>query len=247
LASSVSANNPELVKYVERVGFGRPKPIWHKPPLNLEMFVGPDTLSRQALRAQYGIRDGAAVMIYMGSFFYFSGLIEVLKRMSRDRSETTLLLVGGGEMEQDLRIQVAHYGLESRVIFVGFVDFERLPQYLRMGDVAINPMKSMLVSNTAFPNKVIQYMAAGLPVVSVDLTGMSLILGEAPGLSLEPTPEEVWDTASKLAMSGGLAKLGQLNREFVTDIFDYSREIRQIRKHLEALTMAPRRENGETS
>jgi glycosyltransferase involved in cell wall biosynthesis len=43
---------------------------------------------------------------------------------------------------------------------------------LKVADVAVNTLEPTLVANVAFPNKVLQYMAAGLPVVSTKLAGL---------------------------------------------------------------------------
>ena len=242
LSTSISANNPELVRYVAKKTFGSSQPIWHKPPLNLQMFSGHNNESRRALRAQFGISDETPVIIYMGSFFYFSGLPDVLRCMSQDDSDTLLMLVGGGESEKSLRRAVDGLGLANRVIFTGFVDFSRLPSFLNMGDIAINPMKKKLVSESAFPNKVIQYMASGLPVVSVDLKGMTEVLGMAPGLALASSPTAVWRKALELARDKEIKNLGRLNKKFVSSLFSYHREIQQIRMHLMNLVNANARE-----
>jgi glycosyltransferase involved in cell wall biosynthesis len=44
--------------------------------------------------------------------------------------------------------------------------------FIKVADVAVNTLEPTLVANVAFPNKVLQYMAAGLPVVSTKLDGL---------------------------------------------------------------------------
>ena len=102
-----------------------------------------------------------------------------------------LLLIGGGEQEVELKQLVTRLKLEDYVTFTGFVGFDELPAYLSVADVAINPMLPSLVSDSALPNKVLQYMASSLPVVSTDLKGLSSLFPSAEGLSLVSSPEEV--------------------------------------------------------
>jgi hypothetical protein len=49
----------------------------------------------------------------------------------------------------------------------------------------LNTLESTLVANTALPNKVLQYLAAGLPVVSTKLDGLYAVLGSEASISWE--------------------------------------------------------------
>ena len=108
----------------------------------------------------------------MGSFFYFSGLADVLQKLALMDERPVLVLIGGGEQDAELRTMTEKLHLEDCVKFTGFVGFAELPSYLSMADVAINPMVPSMVSNKALPNKVLQYMASGLPVVTTRLDGL---------------------------------------------------------------------------
>jgi glycosyltransferase involved in cell wall biosynthesis len=94
-----------------------------------------------------------------------------------------LMLIGGGEQDKELRDLASELKLEKRVIFTGFIPYAKLSGYLGLTTVAINPMKPGMVSHTAFPHKVIQYMASGLPVVSTKLDGLYKTFGETGGLT----------------------------------------------------------------
>jgi glycosyltransferase involved in cell wall biosynthesis len=124
------------------------------------------------LAAALGIRPGEFVVGYLGSFFYFSGLPEVLKSIAQtadNKKSVKLLLVGGGEQDAELRAVVNSHGLDGKVVFTGFVRFDEIPKYLSLFDLGINPMHPSDVSDFSLPNKVIQYLAAGMPVVSTAL------------------------------------------------------------------------------
>jgi glycosyltransferase involved in cell wall biosynthesis len=142
----------------------------------------------------------------MGSFFYFSGLPEVIKRYSelvpRD-SSTKLLLIGGGELEIELRKIVSDLDISEQVIFTGFVSYEDLPNYLALSTVAINPLKISQVASIAFPNKVLQYLATGIPVVSTHLEGLFSAIDGIEGLAWAQTPTEVLEIALEVAETVG--------------------------------------------
>jgi glycosyltransferase involved in cell wall biosynthesis len=142
----------------------------------------------------------------MGSFFYFSGLPEVMRRFAElvpRGSSIKLLLIGGGEQENELRTIVTDLGLSDRVIFTGFVSYDDLPNYLALSTVAINPLEIGQVASIAFPNKVLQYLATGIPVVSTRLEGLFSAIDGIEGLAWADSPTRVLEIALEVAQAGG--------------------------------------------
>jgi glycosyltransferase involved in cell wall biosynthesis len=175
----------------------------------------------------------------MGSFFYFSGLPEVISEFVKSAGpDTLLLLIGGGEQDEQLRGLVEKLGIGDRVLFTGFVHFSELPAYLGVADVAINSMQASLVSNAAFPNKVIQYMASSLPVVSTNLEGLRKTFGELEGILFAPSPHEVVREACRLVMQSDLARIGKLNREAVAQQFSSDRAVFEFESLLKTLVIS---------
>jgi glycosyltransferase involved in cell wall biosynthesis len=179
----LSANNPAMAKYCDGLSNRKGKTAVHFPPLDLSHF---QKYSRDsALRSALGIAEGDLVIVYMGSFFYFSGLADAIDEFaeaSKSSPKLKFLLVGGGEQDSELRKRVIDLGLSGKVIFTGFVSYEDLPRYLKVADVAVNTLEPTLVANVAFPNKVLQYMAAGLAVVSTKLDGLYTVFEDQTGI-----------------------------------------------------------------
>ncbi len=185
LATEVSTNNPAMSKYVlELMGGGfANKIVMHYPPLDERIFK--PTPRDETLAAALGIATTDKVVMYMGSFFYFSGLDDVIKDMPEQLLSTPdlkLLLIGGGEQEALLRELVEKHKLQEKVVFTGFVPFHDLPRYMTLGNVAINPLQVSTVAGAAFPHKVLQYMAVGIPTVSTKLEGLYAAFGDESGI-----------------------------------------------------------------
>lgn len=214
----ISANNPAMMSYLEGLGAPSEKVSVELPPLNLEHFSGKTS---EATVGHKGSSDHIR-LVYMGSFFYFSGLEEVIHCLVETPNTVSLLLVGGGERDGHLRRLVHDLKLDDRVYFAGFVPYLDLPEYLRSADVAINPMIPSLVSNAALPNKVLQYMALGLPVVSTRLSGLSSLFTNEVGVRIVSDPEKVVSEALRMAADPNLKELGRQNRESVAAKFDVS-------------------------
>lgn len=220
LVDYISANNSAMKNYCDELS-GRSKPtIVNYPPLDLSHFSPrPKDLS---LASSIGVLPGDRVITYMGSFFYFSGLPEVVRRfaaLTNKDSDIKLLLIGGGEQEKELRILVAELSLNDRVIFTGYVSYADLPRYLQLADVGINPMKVSKVSSVAFPHKVLQYLASGIPVVSTRLDGLVSALEGTHNLQWVQSPEECLNRALELIRDPNHSLEPDSNKEVLTSLF----------------------------
>ena len=232
-ASAVSANNSAMADYCRSMGAEATRTFVDLPPIDLSHFAN-GVAKRGQIRSKLGISLDSKVILYMGSFFYFSGLPQLVDEFARSAHDNTVLvLVGGGEQDQELRHQVAKLGLTEKVLFTGFVNFAELPSYLAAADVAVNPMQSSLVSNAAFPNKVIQYLATGLAVATTRLKGLWLTFGDAPGIRYSETPEQVMRDALELAKSPNLPELGKANQTLVAGKFSKVEAVKAFENRLQ--------------
>ena len=204
MSHSISTNNPAMADYVSRVSKDHVGQIAvHYPPTyNSDWKPKPFSVE---LAKSLGIERSDTVIGYLGSFFFFSGLPDVVECFSildDQERNVKLLLVGGGEQDKQLRELVANKGLSERVIFTGFIDFSEIPTYLSLFDVGINPMHPLDVSNYALPNKVIQYLAFGVPVASTKLDGLYSSLSGCEFVNWVASSNQILDSAISVAGLG---------------------------------------------
>jgi glycosyltransferase involved in cell wall biosynthesis len=210
-ATLVSANNGAMAEYCVEFS-GRTGPtVVHVPPLDFSHFEEAEDTD---LHEELGLSRDSKVVLYMGTFFSFSGLDLVVAGMVDQFAkypDLRLVLVGGGELDDVLRESAARLGLMDRVIFTGVVPYSRLPEYLKLADVAINPFRLELLTQVALPHKVLQYMAAGVPAVSTPLRGLQSVLGDDSGVTWADGPDTVAEVASTLAHAGA-STLAEISR-----------------------------------
>jgi glycosyltransferase involved in cell wall biosynthesis len=192
----VSANNPAMEDYCALTAGQEINSVVNFPPLDIGHFSG--TERDEALRLELGISKENQVVVYMGTFFYFSGLVAALRQFAKsakDNVNLKFLLIGGGAQDRELRDLARFLDVEDSVIFTGFVSYKELPRYLALADVAVNTLVPSLVANVAFPNKVLQYLASKLHVASTPLEGLLSVFGESEDVSWGETPELVMKRA----------------------------------------------------
>lgn len=231
----LSANNAAMAEYCQGLGKRTKASMVHYPPLDLSHFQQGER--DQGLRKSLGLEAEDRVLTYMGSFFYFSGLKDAILEFAlaaEKNRRLKLLLIGGGEQEVELRKLVQNLGIQDQTVFTGFVGYKDLPKYLKIADVAVNTLQTTLVANVAFPNKVLQYMAVGLPVVSTRLQGLHQTFGVNSGIVWAEDARAVMKAAIQLVDKTDveLARVGQMQLSAVSKIFSVESAVDKFEESL---------------
>lgn len=165
--------------------------------LDLEVFRY-SVEGRQTVRDEFGIADSTAVLGHIGRFntqknhaFLLCVFADYLKK----DPDAVLILVGVGDLENDIRRLAAELRLADKVIFAGLRT--DIPALLSAFDVFVFPSLY-----EGMPNTVIEAQACSLPcVISDTITEEADICGKVAYLPLNNTSE--WASAIYAAVSGG--------------------------------------------
>jgi PEP-CTERM/exosortase A-associated glycosyltransferase len=148
------------------------------------------TLDRDEELAKSLGTGGKRVLGFIGSFYRYEGLdllVKAFAKLCETRDDLVLLLVGGGEMERELRDQVEKSSLQSRVIIPGRFPHEKIPGIYSLIDILVYPRYSMRLTELVTPLKPLEAMAMGKPLVASDIGGhRELIQNESTGLLFRP-------------------------------------------------------------
>jgi GT2 family glycosyltransferase/glycosyltransferase involved in cell wall biosynthesis len=90
--------------------------------------------------------------------------LDLIRAIAIDQSDALILLIGNDTIEASKALK----GL-TNVVFTGEVPYSRLPFYLHAFDVCLLPFLVIPLTLATNPVKVYEYLAAGKPVVCVDL------------------------------------------------------------------------------
>ena len=105
--------------------------------------------------------------------------LRALPELLKDIPTLTLTLVGDGTARQSLIALAEQLGIAGSVSFPGWVDFGRVPDYIRHSDVCIIPHLESEHTNTTLPNKLFDYMAFAKPIVASDCKPIQRVIEEA--------------------------------------------------------------------
>lgn len=131
---------------------------------------------------------GKKVIAFIGSFYRYEGIDLLIDAMSHlARKNIVLLLVGGGEMEAELKEQITRLGLQEQVVMPGRIPHDRIPGVYQLADVLAYPRYSMRLTELVTPLKPLEAMAMGKPLVASDIGGhRELIRPDQTGILFKP-------------------------------------------------------------
>lgn len=147
--------------------------------------------------------DDKFKIIYVGSMHGqrrgLKLLIESMKLLVHVQNLTNirLIFVGDGELKSNLIRLAEDYGLTRHVLFLGMLPRYEAYKWLKIADVAVNPLRREACMEIGVSNKLLEYMAAGKAVVVSDMAGHREII--RPGYNgLLFDPNDSADLAEKI-------------------------------------------------
>jgi glycosyltransferase involved in cell wall biosynthesis len=141
----------------------------------------------------YDIPPGWPIILYQGIFSTGRGLLELIQSAAYLQS-TALLFVGDGSLLKDMQLTSHKISSNVRFIFLGRVSMEDLPAITSQAHIGM-----VLTQNTclnhyySLPNKLFEYLQAGLPVIGSNLPEISRIIDEnQAGILVDPDdPQDI--------------------------------------------------------
>lgn len=139
---------------------------------------------RAELRERYGFDRVTAV--YAGAHGPANGL-DLLLDGAEATPDVDVVLVGGGVLKDSLRADAERRGL-GNVRFMDPIPKDEIPDLLAAADIGLHVLADVeLFRSAVSPNKVFDYMAAGLPTLT-NCPGLvsSLVRDSGAGVAVEP-------------------------------------------------------------
>jgi glycosyltransferase involved in cell wall biosynthesis len=137
----------------------------------------------ESLKKEIGIGDNC--LVYAGSiesWLDFTVVFDALSILKKEGIDIQLLIIGRSiysEKKDSLIREIENRGLNEQVKFVGYQPYERLPDFINVGIGGLIPFKvDSLLTQMAFPNKLLEYLACGKPVFAPPMRELIKVGGE---------------------------------------------------------------------
>ena len=193
-----------------------------------------------ALAAELGL-TGKTVIGYVGSFYDYEGIDDLIAAMCL-LPDAHLLLVGGGPMEFALRRQSKDSPAKDRIHFIGRVPHDQVERYYSLIDILAYPRKKMRLTDLVTPLKPLEAMAQRRLVAASNVGGhRELIEDGVTGTLFAPDNPQALAAAlnNLLADRAGWDERREAARKFVERDRNWSSNISRYEPVYHRLTGLP--------
>lgn len=174
------------------------------------------------LKKKLGISKKNFIVLAVGRLVYKKGfeyLIKAISLLPKNYSNICLVVVGEGDLKEELVKLSKKLKLSKKILFVGNINRDEIEIYYNMCDCFVAPSVVDKSGNAdGGPLVALESMACGKPQIVTNILGVSdVIENGVNGFVIPPNKAQaITDSLVKLAKSSKLRKkMGERNRELV--------------------------------
>lgn len=126
--------------------------------------------AKSCSKQDFGMDDSDIVLMMVARFFSQKDHATVIRAMKELDTRFKLIFVGSGELMEQCQALSVELGLSKQIIFLGNRD--DVPSLIKMADIGI-----LSTHFEGLPISVLEFMAAGKPVIGSDVDGVRELVG----------------------------------------------------------------------
>ena len=189
-------------------------------------------LGNSRLRSELSIPRDKNILLYVGGITFNRGLEELIESLTH-LPDCCLIYMGYGTdaYKQSLVELAEKIGVRDRFAFFGPVPSNRVIHYAAGADVGVAPIANACLSYYyCSPNKLFEYMNAGLPVIASNFPELEkVVLGHHIGLTFDPAdPQDIARTARQILDNPQLADTMRKNALEASGQYNWGNEARKL-------------------
>jgi len=194
----------------------RPTLVWNVPPR--AHVVRSDKLSNLA-----NLETSIPIVLHLGQLRRARGC-ETLVRSMKSVEAARLVFLGYGPEKENLQSLSEKLGLSDRIIFLHPVPPDEVLDYASGATVGVTLLQDTCLNHRyALPNKLFDYLTAGIPVLASDLPEIrALVQGYNVGKIVDPKdPEAVASVLNFMIGNGSEGEIWSRNAERLCETFNW--------------------------
>jgi glycosyltransferase involved in cell wall biosynthesis len=191
----------------------------------------PDLTKMRKAAPQLSLKEGRPfLVVYLGVMGSQDGIDLLLESIDsiahrRNRQDTLFVLIGSGTEYLRLKTLASEKGLDEAAKFTGRISDDDVAAYLSTADVGVAPDPGTPMNDKSTMNKVLEYMAYGLPIVLYDLTEGRRSAAGAALYARRDDPEDFARQIAQLLDSESLRReLGARGRRRIEESLNWGNE-----------------------
>ena len=216
-ADLVLTTTPQLSNYAEEMGSNSDCIKYFPLGVNSRYFK-PMKKNNELLQ-ELGIQTNDRIILFMGTLYPWAGIDHILKNfhlLQNKIKQIKFVIIGGGPDFNRLKSLSNELQLNKNIIFTGFVEQKKIPEYIAIADICLNPFVINTLTDRVIPTKILEYLACGKPVLSTPLKGtVELLPNENYGIVYSQLDDFISSIEKLLQNKAHLDKLGENGFSYV--------------------------------
>ncbi len=185
--------------------------------------------SGAAIRKSFSLEE-KMVLLFSGSPMPWHDLATLFTALVEIRKEgVCLIILGDSEYIEGYQALTEQLGIREKVIFLGRVDHQLVPEFLAAADILVAPYKKTEVFYFS-PLKLLEYMAMGKPIIASNIGQISKLLSDDCGLLVQPeNVTELTAAIQQILSAPDVAiRMGRKAREKVSTCYKWEDNVTRI-------------------
>jgi glycosyltransferase involved in cell wall biosynthesis len=175
-----------------------------------------------ALKEELGLKG--TVIGFIGRFVPEKGVMDLVESAARLQGDFSLLIIGGGALEDELRARATELGIGDRVRLVISIPHSEVPRHINVMDMLVLPSYTVAHWKEQFGQVLVQAMASEVPVIGSTHAEIPRVIGDAGFTFEEKNWEEMRAAMQRLLDDPALrAAYGEKGRERVLEHYTNTR------------------------
>jgi len=240
MAHRVIANCQVVRNQLIKEGVNPARIVQHYNGLDLDRVKIVSGLTRAKARAMFGLPEDRRFITIVANLHNpvkdHSMFLRAAARVHANVSDAAFIVAGEGVLMEDLRTQAEELGVGKDIFFVGRCD--DVASLLFASDIGVLSSKA-----EGFANAILEYMAAGLPVVATDVGGAREAIVEGETGFLVPSGDNLAmaERIIQLLKSDKLRAMGERGRAIVETKFSAENHLENTLELYDELLSAGKR------
>jgi glycosyltransferase involved in cell wall biosynthesis len=197
------------------------------------------------LRGRHGL-DGVLTVGLVGSsvwseklgMCYGWELVEMLSLLKH--APVKGVMIGDGSGIPHLKARCREYGIEDKMLFLGYVPYEQLPRYLNMIDVCLATQTNDLVGRVRTSGKLPLYLATGRYVLASEVGEAALVLDQEmlvtyEGVKDRQYPQRLAERVQTIVADPQRLRRAADNARLAKEFFEYSKLAERVSSVIESV------------
>lgn len=234
-ADLLIVNSPGFVEHVSLRGARHVEVV----PNGVDVDMFADATAGADLRARTGVREGDFLIVYAGAHGLSNDLGVVLQaaEVLRDQAHIQIVFLGDGKEKPALQDRAQALRLEN-VHFLPPLAKDHMASALAESNAGLAILKPLEGYRTTLPNKVFDYMAAGLPVLlAIDGVIRSVVEDAGAGVFVPPgDADHLAEAIREMAANPQRAvEMGERGRRYVRAHYSRADLAGELEAHMRTL------------